>query len=78
MGRAGLMFVSAGKVFDRCGKCGKIVQLNKPLLGGLHVCTSECEQAGRHLGPVRTETRGLIRKKQWRVCDTCHHERPQS
>lgn len=29
---------SGGKAFAQCEGCGKFVQLNKPLLGGLHFC----------------------------------------
>ncbi len=26
-------------LYARCAQCGRIVRLNKPLLGSLHVCT---------------------------------------
>ena len=29
---------SGGKAFLQCPNCYKFVQLNKPLLGGLHFC----------------------------------------
>ena len=34
----GQSFMSGGKVYAICPNCGKLVQLNKPLLGGLHFC----------------------------------------
>ena len=30
--------ISNGKVFAKCQACGKVVQMNKPLLGSLHIC----------------------------------------
>jgi hypothetical protein len=32
------MRVIGNKMYDVCASCGKIVCLNKPLLGGLHIC----------------------------------------
>lgn len=66
--------VSGGKVIAFCPRCGKPVQLNKRLLGGLHFCVSDCQLAGKHLAE-RVEVRGhLWWKKEWAVCDTCHRE----
>jgi hypothetical protein len=67
--------ISAGKVFERCSRCRKVVQMNK-LFGGLHFCVSDCEMAGKHLA-VREEIRGsLWWKRTWLVCDRCHREEP--
>lgn len=27
-----------GKVYNKCGACGKMVRLNKPVIGSLHIC----------------------------------------
>ena len=35
---------SAGKRFATCQKCGKVVRLNKPLIGDLHLCSEEVER----------------------------------
>lgn len=71
-----MTIVSAGKVFERCTRCQKLVQMNKTLFGSLHTCVSDCEIAGKHL-TVREEIRGhLWWKRTWAVCDTCHRENP--
>lgn len=69
--------ISGGRVFERCPRCRKHVQM-KPVLGGLHFCVSDCEIAGEHLD-VREEIRGhLWWKRTWAVCDTCHREERRS
>lgn len=35
------IIVAGGKVYERCSACGKIVRVNKPLVGSLHVCAPE-------------------------------------
>lgn len=66
--------ISAGKALSTCPRCGKVVQLNKALLGGLHFCVSDCQIAGEHLA-LRKEVRGhLFWKSTWRVCDECKRE----
>lgn len=70
--------VSGGKVIAVCPRCGKPVQLNKRLFGGLHFCVSDCDIAGKHLA-LRKEVRGYLWwKRTWAVCDTCRQERPVS
>ena len=32
------MIVTGGKIYETCGRCGKLVRLNKPIFGSLHVC----------------------------------------
>jgi hypothetical protein len=67
--------ISGGKALATCERCGKVVQLNKALLGGLHFCVSDCVVAGKHLA-LREEVRGhLWWKRQWLVCDECKRER---
>lgn len=66
--------ISNGKALVNCERCGKWVQLNKPLLGALHFCVNDCEIAGKHLA-VREEIRGhLWWKRTWAVCDACGRE----
>jgi hypothetical protein len=64
--------ISGGRVLAQCAQCGAWVQLNK-LFGGLHFCISDCEKAGRHLGPVTERKRGLLRRK-WLKCQACGRE----
>lgn len=45
------------KGYGRCDVCHKHVQINKRLFGGLHLCLTKCEQAGKHL-EVKTRRRG--------------------
>lgn len=33
-----MIITANGKALDICGKCGKIVTLNKTFFGGLHLC----------------------------------------
>jgi hypothetical protein len=35
------IIVAGNKLYVICGKCGKLVQINKPILGGLHYCEKE-------------------------------------
>ena len=35
--------VAGNKIYQRCGICGQLVQTNKFLLGGLHICLSDDE-----------------------------------
>jgi hypothetical protein len=30
-----------GKAYGRCVNCGKLIQLNKPVIGSLHTCVPE-------------------------------------
>ena len=32
-----------GKLYAVCGKCQKLVRLDKPIFGGLHICEGEEE-----------------------------------
>lgn len=68
-----MAIVTAGKIYDRCIQCGKLVQLNKGMFGALHFCITNCERAGHHLA-TREETRGRWRKRTWKVCDECGDE----
>lgn len=70
------MIITGGKIYDRCQGCGALVQLNKPIIGGLHFCASACERAGEHLD-VQQVTRGLIFKRTYLVCRSCGREERQ-
>lgn len=39
-----MMRMVGGKLRGVCHGCGQIVRVDKPLLGGLHICTTEEEQ----------------------------------
>lgn len=69
--------ISGGRVFDTCARCGKLVQLNKPLVGGLHLCATDCQLAGRHLD-VQREVRGWwLWERAYLVCRACTYEEPE-
>jgi hypothetical protein len=36
-----MAIISGSKRYDVCRDCGEIVQVNKPILGSIHVCTDE-------------------------------------
>lgn len=33
-----------GKVYALCDECGRLVRVNKPILGSLHVCNKPLEE----------------------------------
>ena len=35
--------VTGGKIYMRCPACGKLVRVNKPIIGSLHVCADETD-----------------------------------
>ena len=66
------------RAYIRCSDCQKMVQLNKPVFGGLHVCVSACQKAQRETGrpdfhwSAKTRRRGPFwarRTEQW--CGVC-------
>lgn len=36
--------IIGNKLMGVCGNCGKIIRVDKPLLGSLHICTTEEER----------------------------------
>lgn len=71
-----MTIVSGGKVFERCPRCRKLVQMNG-VFGGYHVCVTDCGLLGRHVG-VREEIRGVLWwRRTWLVCDGCGRECPK-
>jgi hypothetical protein len=42
------MIVTHGKIYETCAACGKLVRLNKPVFGSMHLCATEEEQAIAH------------------------------
>jgi hypothetical protein len=59
----------------RCAGCGKVVRLNKPVLGDLHVCRTECEQRGHHSRLLLHDRVGPFwkRRDRW-TCWDCESE----
>jgi hypothetical protein len=39
------LIVAGGKLYAQCPDCGKLVRVNKPILGSLHICLSPEELA---------------------------------
>lgn len=39
------MIVTGGKIYEWCAQCGRLVRLNKPILGSLHVCSNPPQDA---------------------------------
>lgn len=39
--------IVGGKLYQRCGYCMNLVQINKPLLGALHLCLTDEERAAK-------------------------------
>jgi hypothetical protein len=35
------MIIAGNKIYETCDNCGKLVQINKPFFGGLHLCNRE-------------------------------------
>lgn len=55
----------------RCDRCGKPVRL-KAWLGTWHLCATDCEVAGRHLGVVERRRGPLWRRRTEYDCERCH------
>ena len=43
--------------YARCSDCRKLVRVNKPIVGGLHICVTDCEKRGKHSGPFYSHRR---------------------
>lgn len=50
-----------------CAVCGKPIRVDKPLLGSLHLCLTDCEIRGHHGRPRRAGFLG--RRRQCEDCD---------
>lgn len=58
------------RTYAVCGDCRTLVRINKPILGGLHVCVSICEARGRHGGWItRREGPFWARRSETRCTD---------
>lgn len=44
---AGEVVAAGRKLYQRCGVCGGIVRINKPIVGSMHFCLTEEERALR-------------------------------
>lgn len=38
------MIIAGNKIYDHCGYCGRLVCLNKFILGSIHICLSAEER----------------------------------
>lgn len=61
------------KAYGTCADCGKLVQVNKPVVGSLHVCTTACDRAGRHLD-IESVRCGFMKRKTKKRCKVCGAE----
>lgn len=39
------MIVAGNKIYGICLDCGKLVRINKPIIGSVHICLTEEEKA---------------------------------
>lgn len=61
----------------RCYDCGKVVKLNKPLFGALHLCLTRCERRGYHSKLLFHERVGAFWKRRTRYrCMDCYSSVP--
>lgn len=37
------MIVAGSGIYEKCANCGKLVRLNKPLFGSMHLCLTDEE-----------------------------------
>ncbi len=52
------MIIVGNRIYERCGICGKLVQVNKFLLGSFHLCLSDediAEEEPEWPGAARTK-----------------------
>lgn len=42
------VFVVGNQLYTQCGACGKVIRLNKPILGSLHICLTDEELAAKN------------------------------
>lgn len=52
-------WIVGGKWYGQCTDCGKIVRINKPIFGSLHVCLNDDERVQKHR--ARQEADFLLR-----------------
>ncbi len=64
------MIVVGKKIYERCGFCGQLVQMNKLLFGSLHICP-ERENAGKvpcnECGGLFRVSQTIPCPKEWRM-----------
>ena len=46
------MIVTHGKLYDFCTACGKLVRINKPIVGSLHVCSGRRHKEEEESRPI--------------------------
>jgi hypothetical protein len=59
------------KAYARCDRCRKLVQVNKKVFGSTHLCKSDCELAGRHLGLQTRRVGPFWNRKTEPYCSVC-------
>mgnify|MGYP007134671691 CR=1 FL=1 len=52
------MIIAGNKIYEKCGYCGRMVQLNKFLFGSLHICA---------LPEQRDMVRDMVRDARWKM-----------
>lgn len=62
------------KVYSRCHDCDTLVQVNKPVLGSLHMCRSWCELYGHT--PVKKRRGPFWRRRTQLRCTRCEEWLP--
>lgn len=43
------MIIAGSHLYENCADCGKLVRVNKPIFGSLHVCLSSEERAMKEI-----------------------------
>ncbi len=62
------MIITNGKIYKWCRDCKKLVRLNKPIFGSLHLCVTEAES--EELSRRRRESVPSERSRRWRESET--------
>jgi hypothetical protein len=61
-----------GHAYGVCADCHKIVRLNKPVLGGLHICLTVCEKRGQHAQVLKVKRVGPFwARRDEQSCPDC-------
>ncbi len=59
------------RAYRTCLDCGKPVRVNKPVVGSVHVCVTDCEKAGLHLAVEDRRAGPFWARRTDRVCTAC-------